>query len=113
MKVLNDILPALRSKMTGEYFKLYTETDEQHHELNQVLEELKYEFFSIKPKKDRPIKVVIKGLPRDTDPATIHIDLIKLGFTVIKVTQLFGRITKQKLPVFQVSLPRNMLRFLT
>ncbi|GFV88249.1 probable RNA-directed DNA polymerase from transposon BS [Trichonephila clavipes] len=39
MKALNDRLPALRSKMTGEYCKLYTDTDDQHHELNQVLEE--------------------------------------------------------------------------
>ncbi|GFU39659.1 PRE_C2HC domain-containing protein [Trichonephila clavipes] len=31
-----------------------------------------------------------------------------LGYTVDKVTQLTGRITKQKLPVFQITLPRNI-----
>ncbi|GFU88633.1 putative RNA-directed DNA polymerase from transposon X-element [Trichonephila clavipes] len=94
--------------MTGEYFKLYTDTDEQYHELNQFLEGMKYRFFSNIPKKDRPMKVVIKGLPRDTDPADIHRDLIELGFTIIKVTQLIGKIIKQKLPVFLISLPRNI-----
>ncbi|GFX22052.1 PRE_C2HC domain-containing protein [Trichonephila clavipes] len=53
-------------------------------------------------------KVVIKGLPRDTDTTDIHKDLIDAGFTVLKVTQLIGKITKQKLPVFLISLPRNI-----
>ncbi|GFY31796.1 hypothetical protein TNCV_4201051 [Trichonephila clavipes] len=51
MKALNDRLSSLRSRMTGEYFKLYTDTDDQHHKLNQVLEEFQYEFYSITPKK--------------------------------------------------------------
>ncbi|GFW30357.1 uncharacterized protein TNCV_452951 [Trichonephila clavipes] len=108
MKVLNKKFPALRSKMTGEYFKLYTDTDEQYYDLQQFLENTDYRFFSITPKKDRPIKVVIKGLPRDTDTSDIHKDLIEEGFTIIKVTQLVGKITKQKLPVFLISLPRNI-----
>ncbi|GFS85359.1 hypothetical protein TNCV_75851 [Trichonephila clavipes] len=33
MKVLNNKFPTLRSKMTREYFKLYTDTDEQYYEL--------------------------------------------------------------------------------
>ncbi|GFT69055.1 hypothetical protein TNCV_2175161 [Trichonephila clavipes] len=58
IKVLNKKFPALRSKMTGEYFKLYTDTDEQYYNLQEFLETTDYRFFSITPKKDRPIKVV-------------------------------------------------------
>ncbi|GFT72295.1 nucleic-acid-binding protein from transposon X-element [Trichonephila clavipes] len=108
MKVLNAKYPKLRSKMTGEYLKLYTDTDDEYYELQAFLESIKYKFFSITPKKDRPIKVVIKGLPRDTDTKDIHSDLIDAGFTVLKVTQLIGKITKEKIPVFLVSLPRNI-----
>ncbi|GFX19975.1 nucleic-acid-binding protein from transposon X-element [Trichonephila clavipes] len=108
MKVLNSKYPKLRSKMTGEYLKLYTDTDDEYYELQAFLENIKYKFFSITPKKDRPIKVVIKGLPRDTDTKDIHADLIDAGFTILKVTQLIGKITKEKIPVFLVSLPRNI-----
>ncbi|GFV62655.1 nucleic-acid-binding protein from transposon X-element [Trichonephila clavipes] len=94
--------------MTGEYLKLYTDTDEQYDNLQAFLETTNFRFFSITPKKDRPIKVVIKGLPRDTDTSDIHNDLIEEGFTITKVTQLVGKITKQKLPVFLISLPRNI-----
>ncbi|GFT87455.1 PRE_C2HC domain-containing protein [Trichonephila clavipes] len=52
--------------------------------------------------------VVIKGLPKKAKPEDIHNDLIDLGFTVDRVSQLTGKITNQLLPVFLVSLPRNM-----
>ncbi|GFU48715.1 nucleic-acid-binding protein from transposon X-element [Trichonephila clavipes] len=108
MKTLTDHMPQLRSKMTGEYFKLYCDTFDQYHELNRILELLKYEFYSITPKSERPIKVVIKGLPKDSKTLDIHNDLLDLGFTVDLVSQLTERITNQLLPVFMVTLPRNI-----
>ncbi|GFW21800.1 nucleic-acid-binding protein from transposon X-element [Trichonephila clavipes] len=108
MKTLNDLMPKIRSKKTGEYIKLYTNTFEEYHELNNLLEKLSYEFYFITPKAQRPIKIVIKGLPKDTKTADIHSDRIDLGFTVDRITQLIGKITNQPLPVFLVSLPRNL-----
>ncbi|GFT97097.1 nucleic-acid-binding protein from transposon X-element [Trichonephila clavipes] len=108
MKTLTDHMPQLRSKMTGEYFKLYCDTFDQYHELNSILELLKYEFYSITPKSECPIKVVIKGLPKDSKTLDIHNDLLDLGFIIDRVSQLTGRITNQLLPVFMVTLPRNI-----
>ncbi|GFU10886.1 hypothetical protein TNCV_3136861 [Trichonephila clavipes] len=84
MKTFDDIYPNLHSKLTGEYIKLCMDTDEQRRELIHKLDELKFEYFAITPKAERPIKVVIKGLPRDSKPEDIHNDLTltKLGYTV-------------------------------
>ncbi|GFX38894.1 PRE_C2HC domain-containing protein [Trichonephila clavipes] len=100
MKTLNDIYPELRSKLTGEYIKLYTDTDEERRELIHKLDELKFQYFAIKSIAERPIKAVIKGLPRDSNPQDIKNDLVELGYTVDKVSQLIGRITKQPLPIY-------------
>ncbi|GFT48496.1 nucleic-acid-binding protein from transposon X-element [Trichonephila clavipes] len=108
MKTLNDIYPDIRSKLTGEYIKLYSDTDEERRELINKLDELEFQYFAIQPKAERPIKVVIKGLPRNSNPQDIKNDLVELGYTVEKVSQLIGRITKQPLPIFLVSLPRNI-----
>ncbi|GFT01564.1 nucleic-acid-binding protein from transposon X-element [Trichonephila clavipes] len=108
MKTLDDNSPDLHSKLTGEYIKLYTDMDEQRRELIHKLDELKFEYFAITPKAERPIKVVIKGLPRDSKPEDINNDLTELGYTVDKVSQLIGRKTKQPLPIFLVLLPRNI-----
>ncbi|GFX13808.1 nucleic-acid-binding protein from transposon X-element [Trichonephila clavipes] len=108
MKTLNDIYSELRSKLTGEYIKLYSNTDEERRELINKLDELEFQYFAIKPKAERPMKVVIKGLPRNSNPQDIKNDPVELGYTVEKVSQLIGRITKQPLPIFLVSLPRNI-----
>ncbi|GFX66174.1 RNA-directed DNA polymerase from mobile element jockey [Trichonephila clavipes] len=98
MKEITDELPFVRGKLTGEYLKLYTDTQEQQHRLIHLLEILDYEFHVIPSKAERPIKIVIKGLPRDTPLTNIHNELETLGFTIDKVSQLTGRITKQPLP---------------
>ncbi|GFV83510.1 PRE_C2HC domain-containing protein [Trichonephila clavipes] len=101
-------MPTIHRKMTGKYIKLYTDTLLQYHALNNILEDLKYPFCTIAPKNERPIEVVIKGLPRDMNTSDIHSDLLDLRFTVNKVTQVTCNITKQLLPVFTISLPRNL-----
>ncbi|GFX31348.1 PRE_C2HC domain-containing protein [Trichonephila clavipes] len=100
-------MPALRIKTAGKYAKLYTDTQPQHDTLKQLLTELKYPFYSFTPKHERPIKVVIKGLPRTTKTTETQSDLLDLGYTINKVTQLTGNISKQLLSVFTISLPRN------
>ncbi|GFY02720.1 nucleic-acid-binding protein from transposon X-element [Trichonephila clavipes] len=100
-------MPAIRTKTAGKCVKLYTDTLPQHHALNKLLEDLKYPFYTFTPKHERPIKIVLKGLPRNTKTTEIHSDLLDLSFTINKVTQITGNITKQLLPVFIISLPRN------
>ncbi|GFS63819.1 nucleic-acid-binding protein from transposon X-element [Trichonephila clavipes] len=107
LKALTGKMPTLRIKTAGKYVKLYTDTQTQHDTLKQLLEVLKYPFYTFTPKHERPIKVVLKGLPRSTTTAEIQSDLLDLGYTINKVTQLTGNITKQLLPVFTISLPRN------
>ncbi|GFY78771.1 hypothetical protein TNIN_452781, partial [Trichonephila inaurata madagascariensis] len=84
LKTLTKTIPTLRSKKTGELIRLYTNNFEDYRLLNNTLEKLKFQYFCIKPKQERPIKVVIKGLPRDTETQHIHENLIELGYTVDK-----------------------------
>ncbi|GFY71826.1 hypothetical protein TNIN_41141 [Trichonephila inaurata madagascariensis] len=60
LKTLTEIIPTLRSKKTGELIKLYTNNFDDYRLLNNTVEKLKYQFFVIKPKHEKPIKVVIK-----------------------------------------------------
>ncbi|GFX55633.1 hypothetical protein TNCV_269211 [Trichonephila clavipes] len=85
MKIITDKLPTTRGKLTGEYLKLYTNTNEFHRQLIHLLEDLKYQLYVITSKEKLPIKIVINGLPHDTKTDKIKNDLIELGFTVDKV----------------------------
>ncbi|GFY06226.1 hypothetical protein TNCV_2680201 [Trichonephila clavipes] len=86
LKALTDAIPTFRSKKSGEYIKLYTNTYEEYRSLNHVLKQLKYQYVVITPKDQRPIEIVIKGLPNDTNTDDIKNNLLELGFTIDKVT---------------------------
>ncbi|GFU80840.1 probable RNA-directed DNA polymerase from transposon X-element [Trichonephila clavipes] len=74
----------------------------------QHLTMLDFQFYTIKSKTERPIKVMIKGLPRNTNPEEIKQDLEILGYTPDRVNQLIGRKNKRPLPIFLITLPRNL-----
>jgi hypothetical protein len=52
----------------------------------------------------KPLKVVIKDLPRDFPVETITEELTELEYPVTKVVQLIGFKTKKPLRLFQVTL---------
>ncbi|GFW54246.1 nucleic-acid-binding protein from transposon X-element [Trichonephila clavipes] len=108
MKIINEKFPKIRSRTTGEFIKFYTDNLDQFHELLSFAEKTKFQFYEIKPKNERPIKVVLKGLPRNFKVEEIQADLEELGFTPEKVNQLIGRRSKQPIPVFLVTLPRDI-----
>ncbi|GFV12201.1 nucleic-acid-binding protein from transposon X-element [Trichonephila clavipes] len=100
--------PDTITKNSGKFVKLYTKDVEVKHKLTQFLESDKnFEFFCTKPKLNKPINVVIKGLPIFTKTQEILSDLEEEGFTVDNVTQLISKKHKGPLPFFQITLPRN------
>ncbi|GFT16733.1 nucleic-acid-binding protein from transposon X-element [Trichonephila clavipes] len=101
-------LPNITNKSSGEFIKLITNDIEEYHALTNFLEKEKdFEFFSLKPKPIKPIKIVIKGLPIFTKTHEIQSDLEEEGFTIENVSQLISKKTKTALQFFQVILPCN------
>ncbi|GFT14933.1 nucleic-acid-binding protein from transposon X-element [Trichonephila clavipes] len=108
MAAITKAFPKIRSRLTGDFLKLYTDSFEECREVVQLLKKLKFQFYTIKAKAEHPIKVVIKGIPRTTKPEEIKEDLELLGYTPEKVNQLVGRKTKRTLPTYLITLPRNL-----
>ncbi|GFX66542.1 probable RNA-directed DNA polymerase from transposon BS [Trichonephila clavipes] len=108
MAAITKAFPKIRSRLKGEFLKLYTDSAEERRMAVQHLTMLVFQFYTIKSKAERPIKVVIKGLPRNTNPEEIKQDLEILGYTPDRVNQLIGRKNKRPLPIFLITLPRNL-----
>ncbi|GFW09304.1 RNA-directed DNA polymerase from mobile element jockey [Trichonephila clavipes] len=62
----------------------------------QLLKRLKFQFYTIKSKAERPIKVVIKGLPRNTNPEEI-LDIQK-AFDRVWINGLTFKLITFKIP---------------
>ncbi|GFX82865.1 uncharacterized protein TNCV_2958211 [Trichonephila clavipes] len=100
--------PNVKSKSSGKHIKLNIDCHEDHTKLvNFMDEDIDIEFYVIKPKETRPIKVVVKGLPRCTKTNDIISDLIDQGYTVDSVNQLISKRTKLELPFFLITMPRS------
>ncbi|GFU30832.1 nucleic-acid-binding protein from transposon X-element [Trichonephila clavipes] len=108
MAAISKEFPKIRSRLTGEYLKLYTDTAEERRSAVQLLKKLKYQFYTFKSKNRTPHKGSHKRHPRNTDPEEIKQDLELLGYTPDRVNQLIGRKTKRTLPIFLITLPRNL-----
>ncbi|GFW95131.1 uncharacterized protein TNCV_1497701 [Trichonephila clavipes] len=108
IKKINETFPDLQIKTAGDYFKLYPNTIDQCRSLSHFLEsDSQFQFYTFPLLENKPLKVVIKGLPRVTLPEEITIDLEELGFTVTSCTQMISKRTKLELPFFLITLPRN------
>lgn len=57
--------------------------------------------------ENKPIKIIIRGLPITTPIQQIMDNLTEQGFKNNKVSQLVSRRTKENLPLFLVTLPNN------
>ncbi|GFY75763.1 nucleic-acid-binding protein from transposon X-element [Trichonephila inaurata madagascariensis] len=78
------IFPKSSSKYSGEYLKIFTSSPDEHRELTKFLQEKGEQYFALEPVTKRPQKVVMKGLPIETDIEEIKKDLTDRGFSVIK-----------------------------
>ncbi|GFS49924.1 retrovirus-related Pol polyprotein from transposon TNT 1-94 [Trichonephila clavipes] len=108
LKGLNRMYPNSTNKLTGKYIKIMASTTDEHREITNLLKSKGEEFYSVPALADRPLKVVIKGLPKSTATAEIKADLLEQGVPVIKVSQLTQRKSKFPLPIFLVEVRKHV-----
>ncbi|KAF8785633.1 putative RNA-directed DNA polymerase like protein [Argiope bruennichi] len=95
------------AKFKGENFHIYCETMDDQTKLINYLNEQNLEYFVISVQTEKPIKVVIKGLPIDTTCEEIEEELKNKGYNISKVNQFRRFKTKALLPIYQVHLLKS------
>ncbi|GBM36695.1 hypothetical protein AVEN_202034-1 [Araneus ventricosus] len=105
LKQINEIEGIKRNaKEAGEFIKLFCETPRDVRKLTEYLDKNNKEYFVIPGKVVKPIKIVIKGLPIDTDLDEIKTELVNKKFRVEKVNQLKRYKTSEPLNIYQIHL---------
>ncbi|GBM69812.1 putative RNA-directed DNA polymerase from transposon BS, partial [Araneus ventricosus] len=105
LKQINEVegIPC-KAKEAGEFLKLFCQTPKDVRSLVNFLDKKGKEYFVIAERAEKPVKVVIKGLPIDTDLDHIKTELTNLKYRVDKVNQLKKYKTREPLKIFQVHL---------
>lgn len=115
--VLNENLISLREILTGyeiEYsskkllndqIKLTFKNESEYRKTLQKLHDLEIKFYTFKPSCGKVVKRIIRGLPINYEPEKIksNIEELKLGLKVRNIRQIYHKINKQPLPLFEIS----------
>ncbi|GFU18566.1 zinc finger protein [Trichonephila clavipes] len=102
------IAPSFQSQMSGRFLKVTVGDELEYRNLSHWLEQTGVEFKSFMLKQDRPIKVVIRGLPSNTEPEDIKAEIEAEGFKVAKISQMKNYRTKAPMPLFYLQIENGV-----
>ncbi|GIY59291.1 nucleic-acid-binding protein from transposon X-element [Caerostris darwini] len=104
-KINTDLKTKLNCKITNQYIKLEPDNEELHRTITKYLDDNSIPYYIIMPKVLRPVKIVIRGLPIDTNPDLIKTKLTDMQFQVANIYQLKkSDQDRTPMPLFQVQL---------
>ncbi|GFU96930.1 nucleic-acid-binding protein from transposon X-element [Trichonephila clavipes] len=98
------IAPSFQSQMSGRFLKVTVADDVDYRALSHWLEMSGVEFKSFMLKQDRPVKVVLRGLPSNTEPEDIKTEIEADGFKILKISQMKNYRTKAPMPLFYLQI---------
>ncbi|GBM53034.1 hypothetical protein AVEN_22409-1 [Araneus ventricosus] len=108
LKKINSEWGQVVSKVGGPYIKLFTQDEQQHRNLTKFQKSNELEYFTMMPRSERSIKVVIRGIPPETPTDCVKECLInEHNYEIEKVAQLKKFKTKRPLPIYQMTLKNN------
>ncbi|GFY61533.1 uncharacterized protein TNIN_407141 [Trichonephila inaurata madagascariensis] len=99
--------PTATNTFTKGYIKIEAQSSDDHRDITNYLTSKNLQYYVIEPPSNRPLKLVIKGLPADIDPEDIKNDLISKGIKIEKIAQLKKFTTKTPLPIFMIEVTRD------
>jgi hypothetical protein len=94
---------------TSQHVKINCQTEEDHLTVKKFCIDYKLEHAITRPHRDRPIKIIIRKLPKDTPISEIQQELALLQFPVTDISQLYrnskeNKNEKEYFPLFLVTL---------
>ncbi|GBN71385.1 hypothetical protein AVEN_149359-1 [Araneus ventricosus] len=92
------------NKFGNDYIKIFTENLEQYNKVQSHLKQQGYDYYLVRPRDKKPLKVVVKGLPLEHNPERVKNYLTEIGFSVIRVTRLSQFRTRKPLPFLLIDL---------
>ncbi|GIY78154.1 nucleic-acid-binding protein from transposon X-element [Caerostris darwini] len=100
--------PKTENKLTKGYIKIFPDTEDSYRKIITYVINAKYEYYIRRPRNERPLKIVVKGLPIDTNIDEIKHQFEDLKFSLNKIAQLKIFKIKEPLLIFLVELNRTL-----
>ncbi|GBM98219.1 hypothetical protein AVEN_250143-1 [Araneus ventricosus] len=107
LQAVNSAFPNTTSTLAHGYIKIFPEDDKSHKGIIDLLRERNADFYVILPSNERPVKIVIKGVPPHTPITLIKTALENKNFNPHKIVNLTQQRSKKPLPMFLVEVDKS------
>nr|CAH7723734.1 unnamed protein product [Callosobruchus chinensis] len=97
------------AKLTKAGIKIQLDTKDEYRQARRTLEEQGVEHHTYSLHEDKPLSVVIRGIPRVSGEDEVKADLQEKGFHPIKVSRMTSRRSRKAIPLVKVDLPKEEL----
>nr|CAH7720702.1 unnamed protein product [Callosobruchus chinensis] len=95
------------AKLTRAGIKIQLDTKDEYRQARRTLEEQGVEHHTYSLPEDKPLSVVIRGIPRVSGEDEVKADLQEKGFHPIKVNRMTSRRSRKAIPLVKVDLPKE------
>lgn len=92
---------------SGLFIKIFPKDIEQFRKIQRFILDKNIKAHTINPRNERPLKIVIKGVPADIPTEEVKAELETKGFSVTRIAQLRRFKDKTPLPIFLCSLGKT------
>nr|CAH7725385.1 unnamed protein product [Callosobruchus chinensis] len=95
------------AKLTRAGIKIQLDTKDEYRQARRTLEEQGVEHHTYSLPEDKPLSVVIRGIPRVSGEDEVKADLQEKGLHPIKVNRMTSRRSRKAIPLVKVDLPKE------
>ena len=95
----NSLNSTLKKKVNGDLIQIYAIDINQYRFMQKYLSENNIDFYTVQSRRERPRKILLKGIPKSFPILKVKTELERLQFDIHRVSKLRNFHTKEPYPV--------------
>ncbi|GFS81365.1 nucleic-acid-binding protein from transposon X-element [Trichonephila clavipes] len=108
MVFAHSLAPTLQSKLSGRFLRITVQSEEEYRKLATYFRHEQIAFKSFMLKSERPLKLILKGLPTSTELEAVKKEIESEGFKIHKISRLTKFQSKAPIPLIYIQLINDL-----
>ncbi|GFV06517.1 RNA-directed DNA polymerase from mobile element jockey [Trichonephila clavipes] len=108
MVFAHSLAPTLQSKLSGRFRRITVQSDEEYRKLATYFRHEQIAFKSLMLKSERPLKLILRGLPTPTKLEAVKKEIESEGFKIHKISRLTKFQSKAPMPLIYIQLINDL-----
>ncbi|GFV97355.1 probable RNA-directed DNA polymerase from transposon X-element [Trichonephila clavipes] len=108
MVFAHGLAPTLQSKLSGRFLRITVQSEEEYRKLATYFRHEQIAFKSFMLKSEKPLKLILRGLPTSTELEAVKKEIKSEGFKIHKISRLTKSQSKAQMPLIYIQLINDL-----